>query len=88
MVCQIVCNVFLSFLVLLFQQYSWFYQTLHCWSKTVNGPLLCNVSTKPAAVTAATSVDMLNLRHFQQYFIGYITYTPTLLFLSEKLLKY
>jgi hypothetical protein len=49
----------------------------------VNGPLLCNVSTKPAAVTAATSVDMLNLLHFQQYFLGYIAYTPTLLFLSE-----
>ncbi|MNR63499.1 hypothetical protein D3C85_1858320 [compost metagenome] len=25
-------------------------------AKTVNGPLLCNVSTRPAALTAATSV--------------------------------
>jgi hypothetical protein len=49
-------------------------------AKTVKGPLLCKVSTRPAALTAATKVVWsLELTAFSTIFLdGYIGAPPTI----------
>jgi hypothetical protein len=46
----------------------------------VNGPLLCNVATKSAAVTAATKVVWSFRVHciFNNFLVGYIAAPPTI----------